>query len=105
MIPFSILSGQLLSAGEKIQEVSILDVSRIGFTFRLPRQWHGNWDAMELHVYCRRDSAYRVIVLHDVLCEMEQETEFLRYIASSAINRIINRLWRISWRNTANTSL
>ncbi len=76
MIPFSILSGQLLSAGEKIQEVSILDVSRIGFTFRLPRQWHGSWDTLELHVYCRRDSDYHVIVLHDVLCEMEQETEF-----------------------------
>lgn len=76
MIPFSILSGQLLSAGEKIQEVSILDVSRIGFTFRVPRQWHGNWDMIELHVYCRKDSAYRVITLHDVLCELEQETEF-----------------------------
>ena len=31
MIPFSILSGQLLAEGNSIQEISILDVSRIGF--------------------------------------------------------------------------
>ena len=76
MIPFSILSGHLLSAGEKIQEVSILDVSRIGFTFRVPRQWQKEWDAIELHVYCRKDSAYHTIVLHDICCDIEQETEF-----------------------------
>ena len=76
MIPFSILSGHLLSAGEKIQEVSILDVSRIGFTFRVPRRWQKEWDAIELHVYCRKDGAYRIVVLHDVCCDIEQKTEF-----------------------------
>ena len=76
MIPFSILSGQLLAAGEKIQEVSVLDLSRIGFTFRVPRQFHTDWDAIELHVYSQKDSMYRTIVLHDISCEIEQKTEF-----------------------------
>ena len=43
MIPFSILSGQLLAEGNSIQEISILDVSRIGFPFRVPKSFHKSW--------------------------------------------------------------
>lgn len=76
MIPFSILSGQLLTEGNNIQEISILDVSRIGFPFRVPKSFHKSWDAIRLQFYCRKDSAYREVVLRDVFCEMQQETEF-----------------------------
>ena len=48
MIPFSILSGQLLAEGNSIQEISILDVSRIGFPFRVPKSFHKSWDAIRL---------------------------------------------------------
>lgn len=76
MIPFSILSGQLLAEGNSIQEISILDVSRIGFPFRVPKSFHKSWDAIRLQFYCRKDSTYREVVLRDVFCEMQQETEF-----------------------------
>ena len=76
MIPFSILSGQLLAEGNSIQEISILDVSRIGFPFRVPKSFHKSWDAIRLQFYCRKDSTYRAVVLRDVFCEMQQETEF-----------------------------
>ena len=76
MIPFSILSGQLLAEGNSIQEISILDVSRIGFPFRVPKSFHKSWDSIRLQFYCRKDSAYREVVLRDVFCEMQQETEF-----------------------------
>lgn len=76
MIPFSILSGQLLAEGNSVQEISILDVSRIGFPFRVPKSFHKSWDAIRLQFYCRKNSAYREVVLRDVFCEMQQETEF-----------------------------
>ena len=55
MIPFSILSGQLLAEGNSIQEISILDMSRIGFPFRVPKSFHKSWDAIRLQFYCRKE--------------------------------------------------
>lgn len=92
MIPFSILSGRLLAEGNSIQEISILDVSRIGFPFRVPKSFHKSWDAIR-----RSFIAGRTVSIVRLFCAMffvkcSRRRDFLWYIVSKPISWIIKRL-------------